>query len=119
MIERLHHVQVSCPPGSEDALRAFYGGVLGMAEVSKPPVLAARGGVWFRSGAAEIHCGVEDDFRPARKAHPALLCTDLESQVASCAAAGYDPRWDDNFPGFRRCYVIDPVGNRLELLESL
>ncbi len=119
MIESLHHVQVSCPPGSEDALRAFYGGVLGMAEVSKPPVLAARGGVWFRSGAAEIHCGVEDDFRPARKAHPALLCTDLDSQVASCAAAGYDPRWDDNFPGFRRCYVIDPVGNRLELLESL
>jgi catechol 2,3-dioxygenase-like lactoylglutathione lyase family enzyme len=61
----LHHVQVACPAGSEDALRAFYGGVLGMTEVAKPPVLAARGGAWFRSGGAEIHCGVEADFRPA------------------------------------------------------
>src|SRR4051794_16861306 len=68
MLTGLHHVQVASPAGSEDALRAFYGGVLGMSEVEKPPVLAARGGVWFRSAGAEIHCGVEADFRPARKA---------------------------------------------------
>ena len=73
MLTGLHHVQVACPAGSEDSLRAFYGGVLGMTEVTKPPVLAARGGAWFRSGGAEIHCGVEADFRPARKAHPGLL----------------------------------------------
>jgi hypothetical protein len=65
-----HHVQVACPAGSADDLRAFYGAVLGMSEVAKPAVLAARGGVWFRSGGAEIHCGVEAEFRPARKAHP-------------------------------------------------
>ncbi len=117
MIDGLHHVQVSCPAGSEDALRAFYSGVLGMTELTKPPVLAARGGVWFRRGTAEIHCGVEEDFRPARKAHPGLVCTDLDTVAAACGAAGHDVTWDDNFPGFRRCHVHDPVGNRLELLQ--
>lgn len=117
MIEGLHHVQVSCPAGSEEALRSFYGGVLGMTELTKPPLLAARGGVWFRRGTAEIHCGVEEDFRPARKAHPGLVCGDLDAVAEACVAAGYEVRFDDNFPGFRRCYVSDPVGNRVELLQ--
>jgi catechol 2,3-dioxygenase-like lactoylglutathione lyase family enzyme len=113
----LHHVQVACPAGSEDDLRAFYGGVLGMTEVAKPPVLAARGGVWFRSGTAELHCGVEADFRPARKAHPGLLTDDLDAVAAACEAAGHPVEWDPHFPGHRRLYVADPVGNRLELLQ--
>lgn len=117
MIEGFHHVQVSCPAGSEDVLRNFYGGVLGMTELAKPPVLAARGGVWFRRGSAEIHCGVEADFRPAGKAHPGLLCTDLDAVVTACTAAGYEASWDENLPGFRRCYVSDPVGNRVELMQ--
>ena len=115
----LHHVQVACPAGSEDDLRAFYGGVLGMGEVPKPPVLAARGGVWFRSGQAEIHCGVEDGFSPARKAHPGLLTDDLDGLAAAWEAAGHPVQWDPEFPGHRRFYVSDPVGNRLELLEPL
>ena len=117
MINGLHHVLVACPRGSEDSLRAFYGGVLGITELTKPPVLAARGGVWFRSGTAEIHCGVEEDFRPARRAHPGLLCADLDAVAAACAAAGHEVTWDDNFPGFRRFHVADPVGNRLELIQ--
>lgn len=116
-IAGLHHVQLAAPAGSEDALRAFYGGLLGLPEAAKPPALAPRGGVWFRSPAVEIHLGVEDDFRPARKAHPGLLVTDLDSLVARLAAAGVDAVWDDDLPGFRRCYVADPVGNRIELLE--
>jgi len=119
VIEALHHVQVSCPAGSEPDLRAFYTGVLGMAEVNKPPALAARGGVWFRSGTAEVHCGVEADFRPARKAHPGLACSDLDALARACADAGHEVGWDENFPGFRRCYVSDPVGNRLELMEPI
>ena len=119
MLTGLHHVQLACPAGSEDALRAFYGGVLGMTELAKPPVLAARGGAWFRSGGAEIHCGVEADFRPARKAHPGLLTADLEALAAACEAAGHPVEWDPHFPGHRRLYVADPVGNRLELLEPL
>ncbi len=115
----LHHVQLACPRGSEQVLRAFYGDVLGLTEVPKPPELAARGGVWFRSGALELHLGVEDDFRPARKAHPGLLVRDLTAYADRLAAHGVPVRWDDAFPGFRRCYVDDPHGNRLELMEPL
>ncbi len=115
----VHHVQLACPAGSEPALRAFYAGVLGMTEVVKPPVLAARGGAWFRSGAVELHLGVDPDFRPARKAHPGLLVEDLSAVATRLQDAGVVPRWDTDFPGFHRCYVDDPVGNRLELLQPL
>ena len=115
----LHHVQLSAPRGSENVLRDFYGELLGMVEVAKPPVLAARGGAWFRSGALELHLGIEDDFRPARKAHPGLLVEGLEAMAERLVAAGVEVDWDDDFPGYRRCYVQDPHGNRLELLEPL
>jgi tRNA (Thr-GGU) A37 N-methylase/catechol 2,3-dioxygenase-like lactoylglutathione lyase family enzyme len=119
-VTALHHVQVSCPAGSEQALRGFYAGVLGMTEVSKPPVLAARGGAWFRSGTAELHCGVETDFRPALKAHPCLLVQDVDSVAEAVARAGGEVRWDDNVPGVRRFHTDDPVGkgNRIELQQS-
>lgn len=116
-VTALHHVQVSCPAGSDDALRAFYAGVLGMDEVEKPPVLAARGGVWFRAGGCEIHCGVEAEFAPARKAHPGIVVAGLDDLVLRLGVAGVEVTWDDDFPGMRRVYVADPVGNRLELLE--
>jgi catechol 2,3-dioxygenase-like lactoylglutathione lyase family enzyme len=115
----LHHVQLAAPRGSEEALRAFYGGVLGMTEVAKPPVLAARGGAWFRAGTLELHVGVEDDFRPARKAHPGMLAgsvADLQGLADRLEASGYPVTWDDGFPGHRRFYVVDPHGNRLEML---
>ena len=115
----LHHVQLAAPAGSEDRLRSFYGDLLGLPEVVKPPVLAARGGVWFRSAHVELHLGVDQDFRPARKAHPGLLGRDLDGLVARLAEGGVDVEWDPHLPGMRRCYVPDPVGNRLELLERL
>jgi catechol 2,3-dioxygenase-like lactoylglutathione lyase family enzyme len=115
----LHHVQVAAPRGSEEVLRRFYGDVLGMTEVPKPPALAARGGVWFRAAALELHLGVEDDFQPARKAHPGLLVDDLPAYADRLASHGVPVEWDDAFPGFRRCYVTDPHGNRLGLLEPL
>ena len=119
MITALDHVQLACPPGSEDTLRGFYTGVLGMTEVPKPPELAKRGGCWFRSGGASVHFGVEQDFRPARKAHLGLLVQDLDHLAATLEAAGVDIAWDENLPGHRRLYVSDPLGNRLELLEPL
>jgi catechol 2,3-dioxygenase-like lactoylglutathione lyase family enzyme len=115
----VHHVQLASPAGSEPTLREFYVGVLGMTEIPKPPVLAARGGVWFGSGGVELHLGVEADFRPARKAHPGLLTTDLDGLVGRLHAAGVEARWDGDLPGHRRCYVDDPVGNRIELLQPL
>lgn len=113
----LHHVQLAMPVGQEDAARAFFVGVLGMTEVPKPPVLARRGGAWFREGTLEIHCGVEEPFAPARKAHPGILVDDLDEVVARLAGAGIEARPDDDFPGHRRVYADDPFGNRLEFLQ--
>jgi catechol 2,3-dioxygenase-like lactoylglutathione lyase family enzyme len=115
----IHHVQLAAPPGAEPPMREFYVGVLGLVEVAKPPVLAARGGVWFRAAGIEIHIGVEEDFRPARKAHPGILVRELEAMARRLRAAGHDVRVDGLLPGFRRFYVDDPVGNRLELLEPI
>jgi catechol 2,3-dioxygenase-like lactoylglutathione lyase family enzyme len=114
---KLHHVQVSCPPGGEDAARAFYAGALGLTEVAKPPVLAARGGVWFRDPGVEVHVGVEAEFAPARKAHPAFVVDDLDAVAAAVRAAGYPVAFDDDFPGHRRFYTADGAGNRVEVLQ--
>ncbi len=113
----IHHVQLACPAGSEDRLRAFYGGVLGFTEVDKPPALAGRGGCWFRGFGIELHLGVEPGFRPARKAHPGLLVSNLDEWAARLTEAGYPVAFDDDFPGMRRFYSEDPHGNRLEFLE--
>ncbi|MFG1755395.1 VOC family protein [Streptosporangium sandarakinum] len=115
----LHHVQLACPPGSEPALRDFYGGVLGLVEIPKPPVLAARGGCWFRGHGIELHLGVEEDFRPARKAHPGLLVRDLDGWARRLTEAGHPVTFDDDFPGMRRFHSEDPHGNRLEFLEPI
>lgn len=116
---RLHHVQVSCPAGGEDAARAFYAGALGLTEVAKPPVLAARGGVWFRQQGVELHVGVDREFTPARKAHPAFEVADVQAVAREVEAAGFPVTWDDELPGFRRFYTADGAGNRVELLQSL
>ncbi|WP_107774028.1 VOC family protein [Nocardioides sediminis] len=114
---RLHHVQLAIPAGGEDECRAFWGGVLGMTELEKPPVLAARGGCWFAGGGLEVHLGVEQDFAPARKAHPGILVDDLRGLAGTLDAAGVEVTWDDEFPGHDRFYAADPFGNRLEFLE--
>ena len=111
----IDHVQVAIPVGGEDVARGFYTGVLGLAEVPKPAALAVRGGAWFESGAVAIHVGVEADFRPARKAHPALRVEGLRGFVAT---AGLDVTWSDEIPGTVRCHLHDPFGNRLELIEA-
>jgi catechol 2,3-dioxygenase-like lactoylglutathione lyase family enzyme len=112
------HVQLAMPRGREPEARAFYHAVLGLEEQPKPPVLAARGGCWFSNGPVTLHLGVEDDFRPARKAHPALMVDDLDALCDSLRSAGHEVRFDDELPGVRRCYVDDPFGNRIELIEA-
>ncbi|MYR24667.1 MULTISPECIES: glyoxalase [unclassified Streptomyces] len=119
MITALDHVQLSAPPGSEDRLRAFYTDVLGLAELPKPPALAARGGCWFGSGPVQLHLGIETDFRPARKAHPGLRVTAIDAFATRLTTHAIPVTWDDNLPGHRRFYADDPVGNRLEFLEPL
>lgn len=115
MITGYDHVQLAVPAGSEPRLREFYGGLLGMAEVPKPAALAARGGVWFRSGDAVVHLGVEEPFVPARKAHPAFVVADLDALRSRLEAAGYGcVVADAEIPGSRRFHTHDVVGNRLE-----
>jgi catechol 2,3-dioxygenase-like lactoylglutathione lyase family enzyme len=118
-VKAIDHVQLAMPSGREAEARAFYEGVLGIPEVPKPPNLAQRGGCWFVRGSLKIHLGVENGFRPARKAHPALLVEDLPAFKALIEAAGYTVKIDEPLEGYDRIYVDDPFGNRLELMESL
>ena len=116
-IKRFDHVQLAMPPGREELARSFYGDLLGLPETPKPANLAPRGGCWFESETVKIHLGVEEDFRPATKAHPALLVNDLRSLVAALSDAGMQIVDDEPLEGYQRVYTTDPFGNRLELLE--
>ncbi|MEU9609309.1 glyoxalase [Streptomyces sp. NPDC048057] len=115
----LHHIQLAIPPGAEELCREFWGDTLGMTELEKPPALAARGGCWFRGGGLEVHLGVEEDFRPNRKAHPGILVTSLQALAQRLEDGGVSVTWDDHFPGYDRFHTFDKLGNRLEFLEPV
>ena len=113
----IDHVQLAIPAGGETLARRFYGELLGLTELAKPPILAARGGAWFQCGSLQLHLGVESDFRPAMKAHPALLVGNLVSMIATLTAAGCEIKYDpEPVEGFDRAFTADPFGNRIELL---
>ena len=114
----IDHLQLSMPYGSEDEARRFYGDVLGFREVAKPPELAGRGGCWFAAGGLAIHLGVERAFSPLTKAHPALLVRDLEAARGAFAARAISVEEDDSGLPVRRCYIHDPFGNRIELVDE-
>lgn len=118
MLSGIDHVQLAAPEGCEDDARTFFGGLLGLEEVEKPESLQARGGVWFRVGAQQLHIGVEPGFAPARKAHPAFSVSRYDQLRQFLRAAGVEIADDDSIPGVRRCYVVDPWGNRLELVAA-
>lgn len=111
------HIQLSIPPGAEDQGRAFYAGLLGFQEVPKPESLAGRGGAWFESGQCRLHLGAEPDMRPMKKAHPGLLVNGLGKLVARLQAAGVTVTFEPPIPGYDRAHILDPFGNRIELLE--
>ena len=119
-IAGIDHVQLAMPAGGEDEARRFYAGVLGLTEVTKPMGLTGRGGCWFTSadGGVSVHLGVEDDFRPARKAHPAFVATDLDGLRVRLADAGAEIV-EDGAIDVRRCYTADPFGNRIELVAEV
>ena len=114
----IEHVQLAMPAGGEDAARGFYTGLFGLPERAKPPRLTARGGCWFEAPGVKVHLGVEADFRAARKAHPALLVDDLAALLTTLAAAGVEAVFDEPADGRARCYVSDPFGNRIELMQG-
>ena len=114
---KIDHVQLAMPKGQEDKARAFYGELLALPEVAKPVDLAKRGGVWFQKGCLKVHLGVEHDFKPARKAHPAFEAGDLTILQKKLNEAGHETTSDDLLEGFDRFFVNDPFGNRLEFLQ--
>jgi catechol 2,3-dioxygenase-like lactoylglutathione lyase family enzyme len=118
-VQRLDHVQLAMPPGGEARAREFYQGVLGIPEVPKPPDMAKRGGCWFENGGLKVHLGVEPEFRPARKAHPAFIVSDLTALVALFRSAGSPVTEDRSLEGYYRIFVQDPFGNRIELMEPI
>ena len=105
------------PAGQEDRAREFYCGILGFLEVPKPPHLARRGGLWLESRGVRVHLGVDPDFRPARKAHPGLLVSGLDTLTDRIRDAGHRVEEGEPLEGYAHCYVEDPFGNRLELME--
>jgi catechol 2,3-dioxygenase-like lactoylglutathione lyase family enzyme len=115
-VEYLDHVQLAMPAGGEDDAEAFYSGLLGIPRVPKPPELEVRGGCWFEHDRIRVHLGVEDGFRPARKAHPALAVRGIDDLGAVLEAAGHPVRRAEEVPGMPQFYVDDPFGNRIELV---
>lgn len=118
-VESIDHVQLAMPPGGEAVARDFYEGLLGIPWVPKPADLAARGGCWFECGRLKVHLGVEPEFRPARKAHPAFRVTGLAVLADRLRSAAVDVTDDEPLDGYERIYVHDPFGNRIELMEPL
>ncbi|WP_079505664.1 VOC family protein [Mesobacillus jeotgali] len=113
----IDHVQLAAPSGTEEQARKFFGEILGFEEIEKPDELKKRGGAWFQFGSCQIHVGIEKDFVPAKKAHPAFEVENIEALKEHLSAAGVKYLKDDKLPGANRIYVNDPFGNRIELLE--
>jgi catechol 2,3-dioxygenase-like lactoylglutathione lyase family enzyme len=113
----IDHVQIAIPTASEERARAFYSGILGFTEVAKPAEMAGRKSIWFVSGAVNLHLGIEPDFHPAKRAHPAFVVEGLDTILAACERAGLSTKPDTSFNGLRRVHVFDPFDNRLELME--
>ncbi len=114
----IDHVQLAMPRAQEETARAFYSDLLGMREIAKPEELAKRGGCWFESGPVQLHLGVEENFRPAKKAHPALRCADYIMVLSKLRQAGIAVTEAEDIPGVRRCHFYDPFGNRIELVDG-
>lgn len=114
----IDHVQLAMPPGEEATARRFFADLLGMREIPKPAPLASRGGCWFASGDVQLHLGVEQDFRPARKAHPAIRVSGYAALLGKLKAAGVEVIDADEIPSVQRSHIFDPFGNRIELIAA-
>lgn len=113
----IDHVQLAAPKGCEEAAREFWVGKLGLKEIQKPESLQGRGGCWFIYGNHQIHIGVEADFQPAKKAHPAFVVENLAVFQTHLEHQGIKTKEDEPIDGRSRFFVSDPFGNRVEFLE--
>ena len=114
----LDHVQIAAPRGCEAAAREFFGTLLGLEEIEKPEGLRSRGGCWFKLESHQLHIGVEENFQPAKKAHPAFAAREIDLLFALLSRTGVKCVWEGGMAGVRRFHTNDPWGNRLEFIES-
>jgi catechol 2,3-dioxygenase-like lactoylglutathione lyase family enzyme len=114
---KLSHINLGMPPGGEDIARSFYSGLLGLTEIPKPLPLKARGGVWFDAGGIDIHLSVENGRATADvQRHFGLSCDDVHDLRHRLIAASIAT--DDGRPApWRRFFLHDPFGNRIEIHE--
>jgi catechol 2,3-dioxygenase-like lactoylglutathione lyase family enzyme len=117
-IHSIDHIQIAIPAGGEEAARVFYGDVLGLGEVEKPPVLAKRGGAWFEKGATKIHLGIDPDFTPAKKAHVCFIVEDLDAMAVAMTNKNFEVKPDTAIKNTKRFFTKDPFGNRIEIMEK-
>lgn len=115
---KLDHIQLAMPIGEEDKARGFFSDVLGMSEEDKPYPLNERGGCWFRKGSVILHVGVESEFAPQKKAHPAFVVADLHELEQRLKYEGHPVVWDGALANRKRFYTADPLGNRIEFLKE-
>lgn len=119
MLIDIDHVQIAAPPGCEAKARQFFSGLLGLVELEKPKTLSGRGGCWFKVGTRQLHVGIDENFTPATKAHPAFSVEDVATLFSNLQKAGVECQWDDAIADVKRLYATDPWGNRLEFAEHL
>lgn len=122
VLRRIHHAQILIPAGREAEARHFYCALLGLVEVDKPAILRARGGFWLAVGdAQQLHVGIEADLadRSGSREHVAYEVDDLDDAMARLAAAGIPVKSGSEVPGYRRCELRDPFGNRVELMQPI
>jgi catechol 2,3-dioxygenase-like lactoylglutathione lyase family enzyme len=116
-VAHVDHIQIAAPEGCEPAAREFYGSILGLQEVEKPLALRARGGCWFQCDKQQVHIGVERDFHPAKKAHPAFVVFSLDELRQTLLARGISVVDGEDLPERSRFFANDPWGNRIEFVE--
>jgi catechol 2,3-dioxygenase-like lactoylglutathione lyase family enzyme len=117
IFKAIDHFQLASPKNTEDQSRKFFNEILMFREVDKPASLKSNGGVWFESGSIKINVGTEDQFIPARKAHPALEVENLRDFKQHLITNRVSFTEDKRLPGANRIYISDPFGNRIEILE--
>jgi len=113
----IDHVQLAMPEGQEEQARSFYGEILGLKQVPKPAG-TNPGGVWFENDSVKLHLGVEKDFRPARKAHPALIVEGFNELLTILRQHGHTVTPAGKLNDVERVHVSDPFGNRIELISA-
>jgi len=130
LIRRVDHLNAQVPPEAEEAAKRFYRDLLGLRQLKKPDSLGSAGAHFCISEEPwyELHLGVArgrtmadvdtnlrnhlgfqvDDLAAARRRFEAAGVEIIEAEAAYSKERDFHQE---------RFFVLDPGGNRLEILE--